>query len=450
MLYLLTALAFAADADGDGFADSVDCDDSNASVYPGAVESCDGLDTDCDGVTPQTEQDQDGDGYVACGAGWSDCSDYVATDTANAVWESTWRLVDSLGVMVDPAGNAVVGGCDCRDESGGELTSPGVVETCGVTPLEDNDCDGDFYTAKGVPVSGPNRYFKDYDGDGYGTPTDWGYFCYPLGAYVWNDLDCDDGNPDRNPLADEICNAVDDDCDGLIDNEDYGDLGDSSGCIDLFRDADLDGYGSDQGVQCICPNGEFSPGEDQIMELEGVRFTSVRGDCEDTQESVYPGAPEALTGFDEDCNGWLALAEADCDYDGYRAFEPTEPCTGEVAVRCWDRSTTAVCEPESGLLYIEVGPQGHSGNEPGDCDDLESTTHPGAPEKLGDGVDQDCDGEDAALEETGDSGIGETGDTGPVETEMKGCNCSSQSGSLAGLWGMALVGLFWRRRRRRT
>ena len=155
MLYLLTALAFAADADGDGFADSVDCDDSNASVYPGAVESCDGLDTDCDGVTPQTEQDQDGDGYVACGAGWSDCSDYVATDTANAVWESTWRLVDSLGVMVDPAGNAVVGGCDCRDESGGELTSPGVVETCGVTPLEDNDCDGDFYTAKGGPWPRP-------------------------------------------------------------------------------------------------------------------------------------------------------------------------------------------------------------------------------------------------------------------------------------------------------
>ncbi|MFT5585251.1 MAG: hypothetical protein ACI9VR_002839 [Cognaticolwellia sp.] len=109
MLHLLTALALAVDADGDGFQDSVDCDDSNASVSPGAVEICDGLDSDCDGVTAREEQDLDGDGCVACGAFWSDCSDYVATDTANAVWDTAWRLVDSLGVMVDAAGNAVLG-----------------------------------------------------------------------------------------------------------------------------------------------------------------------------------------------------------------------------------------------------------------------------------------------------------------------------------------------------
>ncbi|MFT5587393.1 MAG: MYXO-CTERM domain-containing protein, partial [Cognaticolwellia sp.] len=45
----------------------------------------------------------------------------------------------------------------------------------------------------------------------------------------------------------------------------------------------------------------------------------------------------------------------------------------------------------------------------------------------------------------------ETGETGPADTGQDpntgGCNCSPQNGSLAGLWGLALVGLFWRRRR---
>jgi hypothetical protein len=38
------------DADGDGYAASIDCDDSNGAVYPGAGEICDGLDNDCDGL----------------------------------------------------------------------------------------------------------------------------------------------------------------------------------------------------------------------------------------------------------------------------------------------------------------------------------------------------------------------------------------------------------------
>ncbi|MBT4856844.1 hypothetical protein HON52_01500 [Candidatus Uhrbacteria bacterium] len=58
------------DADGDGFTADEDCDDSDASTYPGAPELCDGLDNDCDDVVDEDAindstwyRDSDGDGY---------------------------------------------------------------------------------------------------------------------------------------------------------------------------------------------------------------------------------------------------------------------------------------------------------------------------------------------------------------------------------------------------
>lgn len=117
MMHLLISLAFALDADGDGYADKVDCDDSNPAVYPGATELCDGLDTDCDGAVPSDEVDQDGDGYVVCGVIGVDCSVYTEHDAANADWPSTWMLVDKSGALVDTNGTNVLGGCDCNDDA---------------------------------------------------------------------------------------------------------------------------------------------------------------------------------------------------------------------------------------------------------------------------------------------------------------------------------------------
>ena len=59
------------DEDGDGFAADNDCNDQDASINPEAIEVCDGIDNDCDGVTdPSTSEDSsvwyrdaDGDGF---------------------------------------------------------------------------------------------------------------------------------------------------------------------------------------------------------------------------------------------------------------------------------------------------------------------------------------------------------------------------------------------------
>ncbi|MEC8423426.1 MAG: putative metal-binding motif-containing protein, partial [Myxococcota bacterium] len=106
------------DEDGDGFLSVEDCDDADASTYPGAPESCDGIDNDCDGEVdenpadaPTFHADRDGDGF----------GDDATTEAACEA----------------PDGFVEVGG-DCDDEDPSAF--PGNDESCDGL---DNDCDGD-------------------------------------------------------------------------------------------------------------------------------------------------------------------------------------------------------------------------------------------------------------------------------------------------------------------
>ncbi|MFH1465245.1 MAG: putative metal-binding motif-containing protein [Pseudomonadota bacterium] len=303
-----------------------DCDDAAAEVFPDAAEAVgDGVDSDCDGVELCWE-DADGDGFggttVVAGSAL-DCS----------------------------GGSESVLSSDCDDTAAGVY--PGAVEIAadGV----DEDCDG------------AELCWEDLDGDTWGSSTtiaSTDFACTGAGLTAAGG-DCDDGEPGVNPSATEVCGAVDEDCDGLVDDDDPS--LDPSGASTWYPDADLDGYGDSASplIACTAPSGAVLTG----------------GDCDDGDPGVNPVAAERCNGGDDDCDGVIdepsavdaATWYADTDADGY----------GDPAI------STPACTVPSGYVAAAT-----------DCDDADADVHPGADEWC-DGADDDCDGvvdEDDALD----------------------------------------------------
>ncbi|MCB9766124.1 MAG: hypothetical protein H6739_40485 [Alphaproteobacteria bacterium] len=324
----------AVDEDGDGFTVDVDCDDNDAAVHPEATEVCDGIDNNCDsavdeGVTTTFYTDADGDLY-------GDAASPVEACEA-------------------PEG-AVSDATDCDD--GDAAVNPAAVEVCdGI----DNDCDALIDDADdSVDLSTTTSWYTDADGDGHGDPDLSTLACTPPSGTVAVGDDCDDNDAAISPSATEICNDVDDDCDGLTDDDDDSlDLGTAAS---WYPDTDGDAYGDAafSATACDAPAG----------------YVADATDCDDGDAAINPGATEVCNDVDDDCDGDTDDADgsldlstasswyADSDGDNY----------GDAA------SSTLACDQPSATVSDST-----------DCDDSDSTSYPGATEAC-DGADNDCDG----------------------------------------------------------
>ncbi len=165
-------------------------------------------------------------------------------------------------------------------------------------------------------------FYADQDGDGFGDPNNTVQACTVPSGFVADNTDCNDLNGAIYPGAIEICDGVDNDCDGLVDESPDLDGDGFTLCDGDCDDADATIYpGAPElcdGVDNDC-DGEVPDSE---VDDDGDGFSECQGDCDDTDSSIYPGAPEICDGIDNDCDG---LVDTD-DPSWTDAESPTALC----------------------------------------------------------------------------------------------------------------------------
>ncbi len=267
---------------------------------------------------------------------------------------------------------ACAGGKDSGEDTGN--SGPPDMDGDGVIDGADN-CVGEENTNQ-----------SDIDGDGIGDVCD---VDADGDGYEGDADDCDDLDATVNPDATELCDEVDNNCDGETDEDSAADG------LTWYADTDGDGYGdaTSTTIACNLPSG----------------YSAVDTDCDDAVDSTYPDADEYCDDVDNNCDGDIdedasvdALSwHTDVDEDGYG--DPNDyvnSCTevsgylADGSDNCPDIANADQADMDvDGLGDICDGDVDGDGYEAAvdDCNDWDATSNPGATEVC-DEADNDCDG----------------------------------------------------------
>jgi hypothetical protein len=345
------------DQDQDGFYSDqfggTDCDDGNASVYPGADEIWyDGRDQNCDA---HSDYDRDGDGFDHRSYNGTDCDDNDPELSDHLKW---YLDADGDGYG-DPAGLTkscdqpryhVTDSSDCDDSSSANF--PGAAERCDAV---DNNCDGIIDEDSAIDAT---LWYVDADADGYGSTAESNHACLAQDGYVGNSQDCDDFNEEIHPRALEICNDhLDNDCDETPNNCEFAAvlylqntaqaifMGKNANnrfgaTVSFIGDFDQDGFddiafGAEQYGSLANNSGSI-----RIFWGPGITRDSPDGINQDTRlEYTITGTELGTSGNAYDRLGYRIATAGDINDDGFPDLAISAPGY----------------ESDSGLVYIYTG-----------------------------------------------------------------------------------------------